>query len=259
VLDPPTAILPTPGGAVPAAVRFEKVEFAYRPNDPILRGVSFSVARGETVAVVGATGSGKSTLIKLLCRLYDVQGGTVRLGERDVRQIPAHELRSRITVVPQDVFMFAGTIGDNLRMAAPDATDDELRAALDRVGATRLLKRRDPDPLAVKVAERGADFSGGERQLVAFARALARKPELLVLDEATASVDPEAEALVEDGLTALMTGRTSLVIAHRLSTIRRADRIIVMHAGHIVEEGSHDQLIAHGGRYAKLWQLQTAA
>jgi len=242
-----------------AAVRFDNVHFAYREADPVLKGVSFTLKRGETVAVVGATGSGKSTLIKLLCRLYEAQSGTVRFDGRDVRAIPASELRRRITVVPQDVFLFSGTIGDNLRMAAPEASDAELRAALERVGAARLLGRRALDPLAVHVGERGADFSGGERQLVAFARALARKPELLVLDEATASVDPEAEALVEEGLAALMTGRTSLVIAHRLSTIRRADRIIVMHAGLVVEEGSHEQLLAHGGRYAKLWQLQTAA
>jgi ATP-binding cassette subfamily B protein len=183
----------------------------------------------------------------------------VRFDGRDVRAIPADELRRRVIVVPQDVYLFSGTIGENLRMAAPEASDDELRAALERVGAARLLTRRAADPLEVRVGERGTDFSGGERQLVAFARALARKPELLVLDEATASVDPEAEALIEDGLTALMAGRTYLVIAHRLSTIRRADRIIVMHAGLVVEEGSHDQLIAQGGRYAKLWQLQTAA
>jgi ATP-binding cassette subfamily B multidrug efflux pump len=257
--DAPRVELAARDSASGAAVRFDDVHFAYRTADPVLKGVSFTLQRGETVAVVGATGSGKSTIIKLLCRLYEAQSGTVRFDGRDVRTISAAELRRRITVVPQDVYLFSGTIGDNLRMAAPDASDDELRAALERVGAARLLGRRAADPLAVKVGERGADFSGGERQLVAFARALARRPELLVLDEATASVDPEAEALIEDGLTALMTGRTSLVIAHRLSTIRRADRIIVMHAGLVVEEGSHEQLIAHGGRYAKLWQLQTAA
>jgi ATP-binding cassette, subfamily B, multidrug efflux pump len=257
--DAPQSAPSSPPVLHPPAVQFDDVHFAYRESDPVLRGVSFTMRRGETIAVVGATGSGKSTLIKLLCRLYEPQSGRVRFDGRDVREMPAPELRRRITVVPQDVFLFSGTIGDNLRMAAPEASDDELRAALERVGATRLLSRRAKDPLEVHVGERGADFSGGERQLVAFARALARRPELLVLDEATASVDPEAEALVEAGLAALMAGRTSLVIAHRLSTIRRANRIIVMHAGLIVEEGSHEQLLAHGGRYAKLWQLQTAA
>jgi ATP-binding cassette subfamily B protein len=237
------------------------VRFAYRAGDPVLGGVSFRVARGETVAVVGATGSGKSTIMKLLTRLYEADSGRVALHGRDVRKLPRAALRGAVTIVPQDVFLFAGTVGDNLRMAAPGASDDELRASLERVGAARLLSRRAEaaDPLLARVVERGANFSGGERQLIAFARALARRPELLVLDEATASVDPEAEALIEEGVATLMQGRTSLVIAHRLSTVRRADRILVMHAGQVVEEGSHDELLAHGGRYARLWQLQTAA
>jgi ATP-binding cassette subfamily B multidrug efflux pump len=259
LLDSGEEDAPRTAGAAPSgddAIAFDGVEFAYRENDPVLAGVTLRVHRGETVAVVGATGSGKSTLIKLLCRLYEPTRGVVRMNGHDVRDLDAADLRRQITVVPQDVFLFAGTVGDNLRMAAPGASDDELRSALDRVGAGALLRRRNADPLAVPVIERAADFSGGEKQLIAFARALARRPEVLVLDEATASVDPEAEQLIEAGLEALMAGRTSLVIAHRLSTIRRADRIVVMHAGKIAEEGSHDELLARNGRYARLWELQ---
>jgi ATP-binding cassette subfamily B multidrug efflux pump len=259
LLDAPEPDAPVDRSSAPepsaAAVRFQDVHFGYRPAEPVVRGVTLTVAPGETVAVVGATGSGKSTLIKLLCRLYEPEAGRIWLGDRLTTAISADELRARVTVVPQDVFLFAGTIGDNLRMAAPRASDDELRAALDAVGATSLLRLRGDDPLAVAVGERGASFSAGERQLVAFARALARRPELLVLDEATASVDPETEALIDRGLVALMQGRTCLLIAHRLATVRRADRIVVMHAGEVVEEGSHQALIAQGGRYARLWQL----
>jgi ATP-binding cassette subfamily B multidrug efflux pump len=232
-------------------VRFEEVSFGYRDRDKVLEEVSFSVARGSTVAVVGATGSGKSTLIRLLARLYEVGEGRVLLGGVDVRDIPPAELRRRITVVTQDVFLFAGTVADNVRLGRPDASDEEVAAALARVGADRMLERRGVGPDAL-VAERGGNFSAGERQLIAFARALVRDPELLILDEATAHVDPESESLIEDGLAALMAGRTTLVIAHRLSTIRRADKIIVLSRGHLAEQGSRPELLARGGLYARL-------
>jgi len=232
-------------------VRFEDVTFGYREGERVLDEVSFAVRKGSTVAVVGATGSGKSTLIRLLARLYEIDGGRILLGGRDVREMTAAELRRRITVVTQDVFLFAGTVAENVRLGRPGASDDEVAAALARVGADRMLERRGVDA-SCPVAERGSNFSAGERQLIAFARALVRDPELLILDEATAHVDPESEAFIEDGLAALMAGRTTLVIAHRLSTIRRADRIIVLSRGHLAEQGSRSELLARGGLYARL-------
>jgi ATP-binding cassette subfamily B protein len=236
-----------------SGIRFEQVSFGYRAGEKVLDDVSFQVAPGSTVAVVGATGSGKSTLIRLLARLYEIDSGRILLGGRDLSEISADELRRRITVVTQDVFLFAGTVADNVRLGRPDARDAEVAGALARVGADRMLSRRGATADA-KVAERGGNFSAGERQLIAFARALVRDPEVLILDEATAHVDPDSESLIEDGLAALMAGRTSLVIAHRLSTIRRADHILVLSRGQIAEEGSRPELLARGGLYARLEQ-----
>lgn len=233
------------------AVEFRDVHFAYREGEPVLRGLDLSISRGETVAVVGATGSGKSTLIKLLTRLYETERGSVRFGGRDVRDLPAGELRRQVTVVSQDVFLFAGTVRDNVRLGNPAASSADIDAALARVGADRALARRGGDA-DDEIAERGGNFSAGERQLIAFARALVRDPALLILDEATAHVDPETEATIEAGLDELMRGRTSLVIAHRLSTIRRADRIVVLSKGQVAEIGTHAELVARGGLYARL-------
>jgi ATP-binding cassette subfamily B protein len=233
-----------------ALVGFDDVHFAYAAGEPVLRGVSFDIPSGATVAVVGATGSGKSTLIKLLTRLYELERGAVRLGGVDVRDLSVQELRRRITVVSQDVFLFTGTVAENIR-GGTDASREKIEAAVERVGADRALVRR-PEGLETKVADRGGNFSAGERQLLAFARAMVRDPEVLVLDEATAHVDPESEALIERGIKELMRGRTTLVIAHRLSTIRNADLILVMSHGQIVERGTHDQLVAQGGVYAAL-------
>jgi ATP-binding cassette subfamily B protein len=232
-----------------AHVRFSDVHFSYGA-EPVLRGIDLAVPRGATVAVVGATGSGKSTLIKLLTRLYERERGVIRLDGVDVRALPLAELRRRITVVSQDVVLFGGTLADNITLGKP-TTPARLAEVLAQVGLDKMLVRRGCD-LETKVADRGCNFSAGERQLIAFARALLRDPEVLVLDEATAHVDPEAEELIERGVDALMAGRTTLVIAHRLSTIRNADLIIVMQHGRVVEHGRHDQLVAAGGLYAAL-------
>jgi ATP-binding cassette subfamily B protein len=231
------------------AVELAGVQFSYGA-EPVLRGVDLRVPRGATVAVVGATGSGKSTVIKLLTRLYERDRGSIKLDGVDIRDIRLAELRQRITVVSQDCILFNGTLADNIALGKPYERA-RLDEAVHRVGLDRALVRRGADVTAA-VAERGSNFSAGERQLVAFARALLRDPEILILDEATAHVDPEAEELIERGVHELMKGRTTLVIAHRLSTIRNADLIVVMDKGQIVEQGTHDQLVAKGGLYAAL-------
>jgi ATP-binding cassette subfamily B protein len=231
------------------AVELANVHFSYGA-EPVLRGVDLRVPRGATVAVVGATGSGKSTVIKLLTRLYERDRGAIRIDGVDVRDIPLAKLRRRITVVSQDCILFNGNLADNIALGKPYERT-RLDEAIHRVGLDRALVRRGADVTAA-VAERGSNFSAGERQLVAFARALLRDPEILILDEATAHVDPEAEELIERGVHELMKGRTTLVIAHRLSTIRNADLIVVMDKGQIVEQGTHDELVAKGGLYAAL-------
>ena len=240
---------PTKRQAAGPAVELAGVHFSYGA-EPVLRGVDARVSRGSTIAMVGATGSGKSTVIKLLTRLYERDRGAIRIDGVDVRDIPLAELRRRITVVSQDVILFAGTLEDNITLGKPYSRD-AIETAIRRVGLDRALARRGTG-LETRVAERGANFSAGERQLVAFARALLRDPEILVLDEATAHVDPEAEELIERGVAELMKGRTTLVIAHRLSTIRNADLIVVMDKGQVIEQGKHEELIARGGCYAAL-------
>ncbi len=241
------------GDAPVPAVRFSDVHFSYG-KEPVLRGIDLDVAAGTTVAVVGATGSGKSTLIKLLTRLYEHDSGSVELAGVDIRALPLDELRRRVTVVSQDVMMFGGTLAENISLGK-DVPRAALLEAARRVGLDRALERRSSSleaGLDEKVAERGANFSAGERQLIAFARAMVRDPEILILDEATAHVDPEAEELIEAGVAALMQGRTTLVIAHRLTTIRHSDQIVVVNRGQIVERGTHDELVAAGGIYAAL-------
>jgi ATP-binding cassette subfamily B protein len=239
-------------------VDFENVWFAYNPGEHVLRDVSFTIAPGEKVAVVGHTGSGKTTIMKLLNRSYDVERGRILVDGVDVRDWDLAALRRRIGVVLQDVFLFSGTILDNLTLERPGISRDQAIAAARAVGADGFIRRL-PLGYDEPVRERGNNLSVGQRQLLSFARALAYDPAILVLDEATSSVDMESEALIQEAVERLMADRTALVVAHRLSTIEHSDRILVMHAGEIRESGTHAELLAREGMYYRLYRLQFAA
>jgi ABC-type multidrug transport system fused ATPase/permease subunit len=245
---------------MPAVVRceieFDHVSFAYREEDWVLRDVSFRIAPGERVAIVGATGSGKTTIIKLLDRLYDVQRGSVRVDGVDVRDWDRRRLREHIAVVLQDVFLFHGSVAENVSLGRADIDRAAVEAAARHVNADRFVRRLGGYDAMLR--ERGSNLSTGQRQLLAFARALAHDPSVLVLDEATSSVDPEAEWLIQDALEKLLAGRTAVVIAHRLSTSEHADRILVLHKGELREQGTHAELLARDGLYARLYALQYA-
>jgi ATP-binding cassette, subfamily B, multidrug efflux pump len=239
---------------------FEHVWFAYNPTDAgepdwVLRDVSFEVKPGERVGIVGATGAGKSTLINLLLRFYDVSRGRILVDGVDVREMDLHELRALFSLVLQDVHLFSGTIADNIRLGHPGIADEAVRRAAAAVHADSFVSRL-PGGYASPVAERGATLSVGQKQLLSFARALAFDPRILVLDEATSSVDTETEILIRDALHVLMSGRTTIAIAHRLSTIQDMDKILVLHKGQLRESGTHQELLAQRGIYFKLYQLQ---
>ena len=239
------------------AIEFDHVSFAYPVGNDVLSDVSFRIQKGQKVAVVGHTGAGKSTLINLLCRFHETDRGTVRLGGQDVRSIPHQNLRRRIAIVQQDVFLFSQSILANIRMGDPELSDERIAACAEAVNADRFIKTL-PNRYDTELLERGANLSSGQRQLVAFARALAADPELLVLDEATSSVDSETEHWIEEATATLLEGRTSLVIAHRLSTVVRADSILVMHKGEVREVGTHEELLAARGLYHRLYHLHLA-
>jgi ABC-type multidrug transport system fused ATPase/permease subunit len=245
-------------------IRFEDVSFRYRTGDDIklaLEDVSLTVPPGQTVALVGATGAGKSTFAKLVARFYDPTEGRVLVDGHDLRDVAARSLRSQMGIVPQEAFLFSGTIADNIAFGSPGASAEEIEAAARAVGAWDFIADL-PAGADTEVGERGVQLSAGQRQLVAFARALIADPRILVLDEATSNVDLHTEGRIEAGLRRLLAGRTAIVIAHRLSTIRQAGRIIVLEHGRIVEQGSHDELISAGGPYATLyadWAAQAAA
>ncbi|MAG55545.1 MAG: antibiotic ABC transporter ATP-binding protein [Planctomycetes bacterium] len=235
-------------------VHFDNVHFAYDEEKPVLRGVSFDVEPGSRIAFVGPTGSGKSTIINLLCRFYDPGAGRVLLDGKDLRDVDPHELRRRIGVVLQDVFLFEGTVRENLTLGADHLSDEVLARALEAVQADAVVARL--GGLDGRIRERGATLSTGEKQLLAFARTLAHDPALLVLDEATAHIDTESEILFQRALDKVMEGRTAIVIAHRLSTIQECDRILVLHHGEVRESGTHDELLRQNGIYARLYRLQ---
>lgn len=237
-------------------IEFRQVHFSYVEDEPVLKNVSFHITAGHSVAIVGATGAGKTSIISLLTRLYDVQQGQILVDGLDVRDVTQAELRRHIGIVLQDPVLFSGTIASNIRLLDETITDEQVRQAARFVNAAKFIERLQ-DQYQSEVKERGANLSVGQRQLLAFARAIAHNPEvLLVLDEATSSVDTENEALIQEALENLMRGRTSIIIAHRLSTIRHVDRIIVLHKGQIVETGTHDELLARRGFYFRLYQLQ---
>lgn len=235
-------------------IDFEHVYFAYRGEDWVLEDITFHVEPGQTVALVGHTGAGKSSILNLVTRLYDVQRGRILIDGVDIRDIPQAELRSQIGVVLQDVFLFSGTIADNIRLNHP-LSDEEVRRVAAAVHADRWIERL-PNGYQEMVTERGSTFSAGQRQLLAFARALAADPRILILDEATANIDTETELVIQEALRTLMAGRTTLVVAHRLSTVQSADRILVLQRGRIREAGTHEELLARRGIYWKLYQLQ---
>ena len=250
---------------VQGRIEFRNVWFSYRPEeedgeretDWILRDVSFVVEPGQQVAIVGATGAGKTTIINALLRFYDIQQGGIFIDGIDIRDLRLAELRRRVGLVLQDVFLFSGSIAHNLTLEDPEITEADMRRAAELVGADAFISKL-PDGYGQDVRERGASLSHGQRQLLSFVRALVYDPEFLVLDEATSSVDTETERLIEQALEKLMAGRTSLVVAHRLSTIQHSDRILVMHKGRIREQGAHQELLAMDGLYRRLYELQYA-
>ena len=242
---------------VDEVIVFDNVTFSYKAGVPVLRSVGFAAKRGQKVALVGATGAGKTTVSSLLLRLYDIDSGEVRVLGRNIREWNVRELRKQFAVVPQDVHLFPGTVATNVAAGTSEPDQGKVKVALERVGALSLFEAREGGLLA-RVDDRGSNFSAGERQLIAFARAMYLDAPIVILDEATASVDSVTEARLQHAVDAVMKGRTAIVIAHRLATVRAADQIVVFHLGRVIEEGDHASLMVHDGVYARLVELQFA-
>lgn len=238
-----------------AKIEFKNVTFSYDDETDVLKDISFTVNPGETIALVGHTGSGKSSIINILMRFYEFQKGEILIDDQSIREYPMRELRDEIGLVLQDSFMFYGTISDNIRQLDDSITDEQIVDAAEFVQADRFINELS-GKYNHRVTERGASFSSGEKQLISFASTIVKDPKILILDEATANIDTETEILIQEGLNRMRKGRTTVAIAHRLSTIRDADQILVLEAGEIVERGSHEELLALGGRYSEMYELQ---
>ncbi|MBI5361439.1 MAG: ABC transporter ATP-binding protein [Planctomycetes bacterium] len=236
-------------------IKFRNVNFSYEKDNYVLKDVSFHVSPGESVAIVGLTGSGKTTITNLLLRFYDIQEGEILIDDIPIKDIDISSLRSKVGLILQDVHLFTGTVSENIKLGNSAITDETMESVIEYVNASEFISRL-PGGFKSEVKERGATFSVGEKQLLSFARALAIDPKLLILDEATSSIDTETEQLIQQAMEKLIKGRTSIIIAHRLSTIKKADRIIVIHKGRMVEEGTHQELLAQNGIYTKLYELQ---
>jgi len=256
IQDPPESERISPMPVSQGRVEFQGVWFAYKGEDWVLRDLSFRVESGERIAFVGATGAGKTTVIGLLSRFYDVTRGRILVDGVDVREMPQRELRRRVATVLQDVFLFSGTVRDNICLGRRDLEQIDIEGAARAVEAHGFIERM-PGGYEAEIRERGTNLSAGQRQLLSFARALAHGGQILVLDEATSSIDSETEAMIQRGIHTLMRGKTAIAIAHRLSTIRDVDRIYVLHQGQLVESGPHEDLLARGGAYSRLYTLQT--
>jgi len=251
IKNDPTILLEEP---FKGDIEFENVNFSYNPNEQILKNVSFKINAGETVAIVGATGSGKTTITSLIGRFYDIQSGCIKIDGQPIKEMDLQFLRSQIAVVLQDVFLFAGSIRDNITLGE-ELSDEQVKEVATFVNASHFIDKLD-ETYDYILTEKGSTLSAGQRQLLSFARALAFDPSILILDEATSNIDTETELLIQDAITKLIKNRTTIIIAHRLSTIQHANKIIVMHKGEICEMGTHQELLEQKGRYYDLYLLQ---